>query len=163
MQMTQEEIRSRYNRAEDKKAIVPILADLNGTDERTIRSIVETQPEPEPEKAETGRKLLTQRERAEIIRAMLIAEKPVNQIAEAAGCSEETVRTHAKKLKLEAAAAEEAVRPAEKEKPIAAKEWKPTEADRVADILLAMPADAAKETKLLCYELCRSMLRNAAK
>ena len=40
MQMTQEEIRSRYNRAEDKKAIVPILADLNGTDERTIRSIV---------------------------------------------------------------------------------------------------------------------------
>ena len=161
MQMTQEEIRSRYNRAEDKKAIVPILADLNGTDERTIRSIVETQPEPEPEKAETGRKLLTQKERAEIIRAMLIAGKPVNQIAEAAGCSEETVRTHAKKLKLEAVAAAEKEQPAP-EQAVAAKAAR-SEADRAADILLAMPADAAKETKLLCYELCRSMLRNAAK
>lgn len=161
MQMTPEEIRSRYNRAEDKKAIVPILADLNGTDERTIRAIVETQPEPEPEKAETGRKLLTQKERAEIIRAMLIAGKPVNQIAEAAGCSEETVRTHVKKLKLEAAEADEKDQPAP-EQVVAAKAAR-SEDGRVADIILAMPADAAKETKLLCYELCRSMLKNALK
>lgn len=161
MQMTQEEIRSRYNRAEDKKAIVPILADLNGTDERTIRSIVEPQPEPEPEKAETGRKLLTQRERAEIIRAMLIAGKPVNQIAEAAGCSESTVMNHARKLKLEAVEADEKEQPAP-ERVVAVKVAR-SEDGRVADILLAMPADAAKETKLLCYELCRSMLRNAAK
>lgn len=161
--MTKEEIRSKYNRAEDKKAVVRLLAELEGTDEATIRKILEEKPEPEPETRPAGglpkKKMLTQRERSEIIRTMLRAGKSVRQIAEEAGCTEETVKIHARKLKLEVV---EVVERAMREEPIARRREK-TPAERVASVLLEMPMGAAKESKLLCYELCCSILRNAEK
>ena len=163
MQMTKEEIRSKYNRAEDKKAVVRLLAELEGTDEATIRKILEEKPEPEPEARPAGglpkKKMLTQKERADIIRTMLRAGKSVSQIAEEAGCTEETVKIHARKLKLEVV---EVVERAMREESVERRrEQTPTE--RVASILLAMPGDADKASKLMCYELCCSILRNAEK
>lgn len=167
MQMTKEEIRDKYNRAENKKATLRLLAELEGTDEATIRRILEEKQEPEPEVRTDGelpkKKLLTQKERAAIIRAMLSAGKPVNQIAEEAGCSEQTVLSHAKKLKLEAVAAAERQEPVEVAMPTEnnARRVEQMPGERVTSILLAMPADADNESKLMCYELCRSILQNA--
>lgn len=40
MQYTDDEIKSKYNHADNKKEMIQILADLNGCDKKTIESIV---------------------------------------------------------------------------------------------------------------------------
>ena len=40
MQMTDTEILGKYNRSDDKKGVVQILADLNGCDKDTIQQIL---------------------------------------------------------------------------------------------------------------------------
>lgn len=59
MQMTDTEILGKYNRADDKKDMVQILADLNGCDKNTIQQILIKSGVPESEfatKKRPGRK-----------------------------------------------------------------------------------------------------------
>lgn len=59
MQMTETEILSKYNRSDDKKGMVQILADLNGCDKNTIQQILIEGGIPESEfamKKRPGRK-----------------------------------------------------------------------------------------------------------
>lgn len=59
MQMTDSEILGKYNRSDDKKGMVQILAELNGCDKETIQQILINGGIPESEfvtKKRTGRK-----------------------------------------------------------------------------------------------------------
>lgn len=49
MQMTDTEILGKYNRSDDKKGVVQILADLNGCDKDTIQQILIQGVVPESE------------------------------------------------------------------------------------------------------------------
>lgn len=51
MQMTDTEILGKYNRSDDKKGVVQILADLNGCDKDTIQQILIQGGVPESEVA----------------------------------------------------------------------------------------------------------------
>lgn len=56
MQMTDTEILGKYNRSDDKKGVVQILADLNGCDKDTIQQILIQGGVPESEFAPKKRR-----------------------------------------------------------------------------------------------------------
>ena len=163
MQMTAEEIVRHYQQAKDKRNDLRLLADLNGTDTGSIKAILIDaglmQPDRRTEKTAQDMKPVDEMSRKELgeeIQRRIRAGENDKAIAEAVGCTAETVRNHRKKL---LACASKQASGSVKPERIEKKTGIPLSA-RVGAIIRAVPERAPDSVKLKSFELCWALLES---
>ena len=107
MLMTNEEICRHYRLAKDKRNDIKVLADLNQTDQASIRALLCDEGVLEPDKPIQGRKPRSRKPKlGEQIAVLYSQGKTAQEIAAELDCAVEVARKHIRAIKKAAKAAE---------------------------------------------------------